>query len=159
MALRLNQIRDLLMVIDCGSIRSAAARLGVSQPAVTKSIRLLERELGAELLLRTSGGVTPTAAGRAFAARARVAQHELDLGRGELRAVSGGAGATLRLGISSAPAALFAVDAVAAYRAQRPDDVVQIIEGAGQTLLGLVRDASMDLALSQRVQPEAAPGL
>lgn len=159
MALRLNQVRDLLAVIHCGSIRSAAASLGVSQPAVTKSIRLLERELGAELLLRTSGGVTPTAAGRAFAARARVAQHELELARGELRAISGAGAATLKIGISSAPAALFAVDAVTAYRAHRPDDLVQIIEGAGQTLLGLVRDASIDMALTQRVKPEAAPGL
>lgn len=157
--LRLNQIHDFLTALDCASIRSAARRLGVSQPAVTKSIRMLESELGTELLHRTSGGVTPTAAGRAFAARARVAQHELNQGREEVSAVSGNKSASLSVGIGSAPAALFAVEAISRYRVQRPDDRIRIIEGAGQALLPLVRDATIDVAIAQRVKPQDAPGL
>jgi len=159
MALRLNQIRDLLSVIESGSIRSAARRLGVSQPTVTKSIRLLEGELGAELLVRSSGGVTATAAGRAFAARAKVAQHELRQARMEVDALSGARGTSLTVGLGSLPAAVFAVEAFSRYRAERPRDSIHIIEAAGHTLLSLVRDATIDVALSQRVKPEAAPGL
>jgi LysR family transcriptional regulator of abg operon len=157
--LRLNQIRDLLTVLDCGSIRGAARALGVSQPAVTKSIRMLEVELGAELLHRTSGGVTPTAAGRAFSARARVAQNELQQARDDVGALGGKPGASLRIGVGSAPAALFAVDAIARYRAEHPDDRILVIEGPGQTLLPLARDAKIDVAIAQRVSAEAAPGL
>ncbi len=157
--LRLNQIRDLMTVIDCGSIRGAARVLGVSQPAVTKSIRMLEIELGAELLHRTTGGVTPTAAGRAFSARARIAQTELQQAREEVAALGGEHGASLRIGVGSAPAALFAVDAIVRYRAEHPDDRILVVEGPGRTLLPLVRDAKIDVALAQRVNPEDAPGL
>lgn len=157
--LRLNQIRDLLTVIDCGSMRSAALRLGVSQPAMTKSIRMLEAELGAQLLQRSAAGVVPTPAGHAFAARARLAQHQLLQARAEVAAIKGSRGTLLSVGVGSAPAALFAVDAIARYRAAHPDGRLHIVEGPGTSLLPLVRDGSIDVALVQRVAPQAAPGL
>jgi len=51
--MRLNQIRDLLAVVETGSLRAAARRIGVSQPAMSKSVAQLERELQAQLLLAT----------------------------------------------------------------------------------------------------------
>ena len=52
--MRFNQIRDLLAVVEAGSLRAAARRIGVSQPAISKSIAQLEREVQAQLLLRTA---------------------------------------------------------------------------------------------------------
>ena len=75
--MRLNQIRDLIAVSEAGSLRAAARRIGISQPAMSKSLADLEREFQAQLLTRTSRGVALTAAGRAFVARARVVQGEL----------------------------------------------------------------------------------
>ena len=75
--MRLNQIRDLIAVSEAGSLRAAARRIGISQPAMSKSLAELEREFQAQLLTRTSRGVALTAAGRAFVARARVVQGEL----------------------------------------------------------------------------------
>ena len=120
---------------------------------------MLEIELGAELLHRTSGGVTPTAAGRVFSARARVAQNELQQARDDVGALGGNPSGSLRIGVGSAPAALFAVDAIARYRLEHPDDRLLVIEGPGQTLLPLTRDARIDVAIAQRVDAEAAPGL
>jgi LysR family transcriptional regulator, regulator of abg operon len=158
--LRLNQIRDLLTVLECGSVRAAAAKLGVSQPAVTKSVRSLEAELGVELLHRSRVGVTPTAAGASFAARARVAQLELDRAREEV-AVSrrGGGGLSLNVGVGSAPMALLAADAIVRFRQDHPLSRLHVIEGPGHRLLPLVRDGSIDVALAQRVGAAAAPGL
>ena len=75
--MRFNQIRDLLAVVEAGSLRAAARRIGVSQPAISKSIAQLEREVQAQLLVRTAQGVMLTAAGRAFVARGRVIHGEL----------------------------------------------------------------------------------
>ena len=75
--MRLTQIRDFLAVVECGGIRAAARKLGVSQPTITKSVRSLEAELHVQLLGRNARGIVPTASGRAFFARARVAHSEL----------------------------------------------------------------------------------
>ncbi len=157
--LRLRQLRDLLVVLDSGSMRAAAAKLGVTQPAVTKSIRSLEAELGVELIHRTSHGVTPTPAGAAFAARARVAQRELDRGREEVIARRGEAAASLSLGVASAAMVLVATQAIVRFRQVHPNGRMHVIEGPGPTLLPLVRDGSIDAALTQRVSPSEAPGL
>src|SRR6266542_2729633 len=89
--MRLNQIRDLIAVSEAGSLRAAAQRIGISQPAMSKSLSELEREFQAQLLTRTSRGVALTAAGRAFVARARVVQGELRKVREDLAALHGGA--------------------------------------------------------------------
>ncbi|ANS70535.1 transcriptional regulator, LysR family [Streptomyces lincolnensis] len=57
------QLEAFLAVVDVGSFTRAAARLGVSQPAVTNRVRGLEQSLGTELLRRLPHGVTPTPAG------------------------------------------------------------------------------------------------
>jgi len=65
----LDLLHTFLEVHRAGSITAAAARLGVSQPAVSERIARLESELGVVLLVRSARGVTPTEAGDALAAR------------------------------------------------------------------------------------------
>ncbi|MGA7986529.1 MAG: LysR family transcriptional regulator, partial [Burkholderiales bacterium] len=52
LSMRLNQIRDFMAIVEAGGIRAAARGLDVTQPALTKSLRQLETELGAVLLTR-----------------------------------------------------------------------------------------------------------
>ena len=70
-------------------IRAAARKLGVSQPTITKSIRSLEAELHVQLFGRNARGIVPTASGRAFFARARVAHSELRKAEEEAAEVGG----------------------------------------------------------------------
>lgn len=86
----------LLTAVEAGSMSRAAERLRVSQPAISKTISLLEREIGARLVRRNSRGIEPTEHGRALLARSSAALAELqravkemeilsDLKAGELR--------------------------------------------------------------------------
>ncbi|MFZ1909070.1 MAG: LysR family transcriptional regulator, partial [Burkholderiales bacterium] len=75
--MRLNQIRDFMAIVEAGGIRAAARGLAVTQPALTKSLRQLETELGAVLLTRGVRGARPTEIGLAFLARARAVTVEL----------------------------------------------------------------------------------
>ena len=67
----LQLIRSLLAVADHGSITAAADRIGVSQPALSRRIQLLEEHLGAELLARGRKGALLTAIGRLVEGEAR----------------------------------------------------------------------------------------
>lgn len=60
------QIQYFLTVTECGSFTDAAEHLFVSQPAVSKQIRLLEKELGHQLFSRNSKTILPTRAGETF---------------------------------------------------------------------------------------------
>src|SRR5260370_41580724 len=68
---RLGAMETFGMVVDRGLFSGAARRLNVGQPAVSKSIALLEARLGVKLLVRSTRGLTPTEAGLHFYERAR----------------------------------------------------------------------------------------
>jgi DNA-binding transcriptional LysR family regulator len=71
MDVELRHLRCLLAIVDNGGFTGAAAELGLSQPAVSRGLAALERELGVRLLRRTTREVVPTAAGVRVLARAR----------------------------------------------------------------------------------------
>ncbi|WP_246144761.1 LysR family transcriptional regulator [Actinacidiphila oryziradicis] len=69
--MELRQLRYLVVIDDEGNLGRAAARLYVSQPALSYALKNLESELGVRLFDRHSGGVTATSAGRDVVAEAR----------------------------------------------------------------------------------------
>jgi DNA-binding transcriptional LysR family regulator len=69
--MELRQLRYLIAIDDAGNLGRAAARLYVSQPALSYALRNLEAELGVRLFDRHAGGVSATPAGRDVLAEAR----------------------------------------------------------------------------------------
>jgi len=157
--MRLNQIRDLLAIIEAGSLRAAARRLGVSQPAISKSVSQLEAELQAQLLMRTARGVVLTPAGRAFVARGRVIDGELRKIPSDIAALRGRSEGTVSFG--SGPVATFPLvpDAVSRFRAKFPRAHIRIREGMRTALLPLVRDETLDFSVSENVSAGEDVGL
>src|SRR6188508_1885518 len=88
-SMKLHQIRDLLAVAEKGSLRAAARQLGLAQPSISRSIRELERELGAPLLERQARGTVLTPTGKLFASRAGAAASELRRAREEIAQLHG----------------------------------------------------------------------
>ncbi|MFG2725900.1 LysR family transcriptional regulator [Streptomyces canus] len=74
----LRQLRCLVAIVDEGTFTDAAAALGVSQAAVSRTLASLERALGVRLLRRTSREVTPTSTGLRVVAHARRVLGEVD---------------------------------------------------------------------------------
>lgn len=60
---RIQDIRLFVRIVDLGSFSKAAAEAGIGQPAATKQINRMEKQLGARLLHRTTRGVSPTEIG------------------------------------------------------------------------------------------------
>lgn len=74
----LRELRCFVAVVDAGSFTEGAARLFVSQAAVSRTIAGLERGLGAQLLRRLPNGCTPTPAGWELLPAARRVLAEAD---------------------------------------------------------------------------------
>lgn len=66
MDLDLRQVRSFMDVADLGSFSAAADKAGLTQPAISLHIRLLEKQLGVRLIERVGRRAQPTAAGGIF---------------------------------------------------------------------------------------------
>jgi len=148
--MRFNQIRDFVSIVEAGSIRAAARALGVSHPAITKSLRQLEEDLSVQLIRRSTRGVEPTQSGRAFLARARAIQAEVRKAHEELRDLAGEASGTVSVAVSPAAAAFLAPEAIAGFLKAYPKTRLRIIEGTPPALAPLLRDQTLDFALGNK---------
>lgn len=156
--MRLHHLQHFLAVLDAGTLRGAARRLGLTQPAITKSLRQLEESAGTRLVLRTPRGVVLTPAGRKFLARAKVIQAELRRMEEELAAERGDARGSVAFGIAP-PFSLAMPEALARFRARYPTARVRVVEGVRAALLPLVRDETLDFAMGQHADAASHSGL
>jgi DNA-binding transcriptional LysR family regulator len=147
--MRLKQLADFLTIVECGSIRAASRLLGVSQPAITRSLRRLETDLGARLLQRTPQGILLTPRGRAFFGRVRVAHAELQKAQDEVSNSAAVEGA-VTFGVGPTVGSLVVPQAITSFRAHYPGIQLRILEGFVQHLAPLVRDGTLDFAVGAR---------
>ena len=92
------QLRYFLCVLKYGSINQAAAALNITQPSLSHSIRALEKSVGAQLLLRSGGGIRPTATGEIFVRYAQNILREAEKALAEVSSTRGGGVAGSRSG-------------------------------------------------------------
>lgn len=84
----LRQLRYLITIAEEGSFTSAAQRLSMTQPALSRTIAALERTVGVALLVRVHRGVELTAAGKVLVARSREITGKLDVALRETRSAA-----------------------------------------------------------------------
>jgi LysR family transcriptional regulator, transcription activator of glutamate synthase operon len=156
--MELRQLRYLDAVARRRSFTQAALDVHIAQSALSQQIARLERELGVELLRRTTRRVEVTEAGELVLARARRALAELDCVRADLEAFQGLARGTLRLGGVPPVGPVHPVAVVADFTRDHPGVAVTVREDAAYTLLRLLRDGELDLVMAL-VDPDALDGL
>lgn len=120
----LRQLATFLELARSGSVKGAAERLFVSQPAVSAAIGSLQRELGVALVSRAGRGVRLTESGAVLAGYARRIQGILD--EAAVAAVGAGARARVRLGAVTTAGEFILPSAIAVFRAHRPDAEVSL---------------------------------
>ncbi|HEY4377784.1 MAG TPA: LysR substrate-binding domain-containing protein [Acidimicrobiales bacterium] len=146
----LRQAAYVVAVVDEGGFTRAAASIPISQPALSQSIRTLERELGVELFHRLGRDVRLTSAGEAFLGPARQLLRDADNARAavaEVRGLTAG-----HVDIVAIPTLVVEplVDLVGAFRRLHPDITVRIIEPEDTAaIVDLVRTGSCELGLGE----------
>lgn len=98
--IELDGIKAFLTVAQCGSFSQAAARLHLTQPAVSKRIALLESQMGIRLFDRIGRTVSLTESGRELAPRAREILHMVEDTQRAISNLSGQIGGRLSLATS-----------------------------------------------------------
>ncbi|MCQ0012240.1 LysR family transcriptional regulator [Actinomadura madurae] len=99
--MNLRQLRYVVATADHGTMTSAAQALYVAQPALSRAVRELERELGVELFARSGRGVALTQVGEQVVRQARVALDAVDAIEGLSVARADGRGAELRIAVTA----------------------------------------------------------
>lgn len=145
--MKLAQLRHLSAIAEAGSLRQAGRNLNISQSALTKSVRLLEEELGVILLRRDSHGVAATASGDALIRRAKFIEIELQSARAEVQAIEDARIGDVRVSASPTVAVSLLPRAVLQLKSKRPRINVHIEDGIYPDVLGRVRNGDVDLAL------------
>ncbi|AJC23199.1 LysR family transcriptional regulator [Pandoraea pulmonicola] len=148
MSLNLQQLRAFTTIVATGSLGRAAAELHLTQPALSRTIKRLETDLGAPLFERHSKGMELTAFGQALLPHAMLLEREAEHAREEIDALRGLAKGTIKVGAVGAIASRVLPLAVDRVLNRWPNLRVEIIEGVWDRLAqGLMRH-EIDLALS-----------
>jgi len=113
--------------IDKGSLTAAARASGRSLQSVSRSLALLEREMGVQLIRRTTRRSYPTTAGIAFHAKLKAALADIDLARAEAEQQSEAVAGSLRVGASVLFAPSYVVPVAAAFMQRWPNVSVTLV--------------------------------
>ena len=140
--LRLRHLQLVVLLDRDGSLRSAAAALSLTQPAISKMLHEVEQAFGGQLFERGRRGVSPNALGQAVAQHARFMLGEIDRVADEVDAIQGGASATLRLGTLSVTSIVPA--AVVDLCRRQPSARVRIREAPIRELIAQLQDGELD---------------
>ncbi|KDP84091.1 MULTISPECIES: LysR family transcriptional regulator [Cupriavidus] len=148
-SLTLRQLQIFVTVARHASFVRAAEELHLTQPAVSMQVKQLESVVGLPLFERVSRQLTLTEAGDRFLHHASRILGEVKDAEDGLQAVKGIDQGSISIGLIST-AKYFAPKLLAGYSARYPHVDVRFAEGNRETLLRLLQDNEIDLALMGR---------
>lgn len=143
-------LTQLSMIVESGSFQTAADRLGLSQPALSRNIRSLEQRIGAAVFDRSARKAVPTGLGL------RLAQSGLTIRVAEEQAqayshlISTGAAGELRIGAPPIIAGQFLTRHIARFVSERPECKVELRVGLVHELRTMLERAQIDLVIGPR---------
>ncbi|RZN11317.1 LysR family transcriptional regulator [Bradyrhizobium genosp. SA-3] len=158
----LNELTAFAVVANERSFTRAAAKLGVSQSALSHTIRRLEQRLELQLLARTTKSVAPTAAGAALLNDLSPALEQIDRALNKARSVRQRPAGRLRIVMSRSAAVMVLLPKLTAFVEAYPDIVLDVVTVTGPVdLVAGEFDAGIQLGeyiqkdmIAVRVTPE-----
>jgi DNA-binding transcriptional LysR family regulator len=154
----LKRLRYFVAVCNHGGISRAATAIGVAQPALTRQIKLLEKEIGLTLITRTGRGAEPTAEGRFLLAKSIEHLDGLDDAVQDLRQRFSKLSGQAVLGICPTISPFFLDDLKAYLQSNSPQLSLSVIEAYSGDLKNLINGNRLDLAVTYKPSSNAGAG-
>ena len=149
--MELRHFRYFVAVADAGSLTVAAARkLHTSQPSLSRQIRDLEDEVGAQLFTRSAHGIELTAAGRAFLDHARLVLSHAEAASGAARRVAHPAKPCFTMGFLTGHELTWMPEALQILRDELPNIDVMISSQYSPQLADALSNGKVDAAFLRR---------
>lgn len=145
--MKLHQIQALVAIAETGSVRAAARRLGLTQPALSKSLAALEEELSVPLVHRTARGANLTKFGQSIVTRGRGISQEIERLREEIEQMRGAARGGVTVAISPSPALLLLPAVLQRFHREYPAIQVRVRESVYPDTVQLLREGLADFAV------------
>ncbi len=136
-----------LKVVETGTVSAASRAVALTQPAVSRNLKLLEEELGAALFERRGRGLVLTAAGRALAPRARSLLAEAEATRAAVEATVARSYFDLRLGTVDSVTTFLLPNIMAPVRAAFPDLHIKLRTGRSSRLVDDLAQGELDMII------------
>jgi DNA-binding transcriptional LysR family regulator len=143
---KLHQLKGLETIAQVGSLNEAARVMGLTQPALSRSVRELERQLGVPMLVRHARGVSLTDYGRIAIKRALAVRREIEKLEEEIGSLRAELGGKLSIGFTSLAGGTMA-EQVATFIKRHPSVELALTELRPNEILAGLRQGSLDLGL------------
>lgn len=144
----LKQMKYFVTVVDCHSFTEAAELCFISQSAISQQIRLLEEELGVELLKREKRKFTLTPAGDYFYRHAISILDEIERVQSETKQIGEYDDAKLKIGILKNFGGHQLREGIAKFSETYPEVTLDIVNGTHEELYDLLRFGEADMVLN-----------
>lgn len=141
------------------SLKAAAKKLFLTQPAISKTLRELESILDGVLLIRNRGGVSLTPKGEVFYQFAEMSLQALQQGLDGVQEVSVGGNKRLSVGALPSVAARLMPDVSLEFAQLAPQTVLHVLDGPHGFLVERLRLGELDLVIGRLGQPETMDGV
>jgi LysR family transcriptional regulator of gallate degradation len=151
--IRTRHLDVLGAVVEHGGFNAAARARNVTQPALNRAARELERLLGVALFETTSFGLTPTREARELARCVRLAFAEIDQARAELAALGGADSGRTVIGAMPLARSYLLPTALLEFTKRHPLHSVALIEGTYAHLLAALRSGEADILVGALREP------
>ncbi|MFI5551138.1 LysR family transcriptional regulator [Streptomyces sp. NPDC051738] len=156
MDVHVRDLRYFVAVAEELHFTRAAERLYVSQPALSKQVRALERQLGVELFRREPRGVALTEAGAALLPYARRVLDVWEEGAGAVESARAASRGTLVIGMSTSPGRGGLLPAIRSrFTAAHPDTVLRLRQVSWEDPTAGLADGDADVAFVWLPLPDA----
>lgn len=142
------ELRDLQyfeVIATIGHIGRAAEKLGRTQPALSKSVRRIETEIGTRLLMKSGRGVQLTTAGRVMLERARSLRMSVEQNLREMADIAKGAIGNIRVGSGATTAEYLLPQVCSRLLTESPGIRFDISIGMNDVLRAMLNDGKVDV--------------
>jgi DNA-binding transcriptional LysR family regulator len=140
------QIKQFVAIVDTGSFTRGAARVAVSQPALSATVAKLEQEFGVTLLDRTRNAVVPTPAGRRLYTVGSAMLQTYNSLKADIRAVA--APRALRVGIVRTLPTTRIASLLHAFGQAYPEIIIKLVDAPACDLASRLQQKKLDVCLT-----------
>ena len=157
--IKFRHIQCFVEIAQERSLKLAADKLSLTQPAISKTLKELEEIIGATLMTRNRAGIALTKQGKVFLHFAQISLASLQQGLDGVEKEGDRARAVLKVGALPSVAASFMPPVIREFSELAPDVLMQIRDGPHGYLIERLKLGELDLVIGRLGRPESMEGV